>query len=70
MLFNKLKIIFYLINVNKNTLLENEISLLINLFNKGFLYEVIEKENNNYKTFFISYGLQYSWISIFKNKKI
>ena len=29
--------------INKNTLLENEISLLINLFNKGSYIEVIEK---------------------------
>ena len=43
MLFNKLKIIFYYKIVNKNTLLENDISLLINLFNKGFYSEVIEK---------------------------
>ena len=29
--------------INKNTLLENEISLLINLFNKGSYSEVIEQ---------------------------
>ena len=57
--------------INKNTLLENEISLLINLFNKGFYSEVIEKG----KAIITKHSLSYMVYNIVgsaysKNKKI